>query len=499
MTLADLHFLVFGIAGDFDHLHPVPQRTRNLLGVVGGGDEENLRKIVGDVEEVIGERAVLLGIENLEHRRRRVAAVIGRQLVDLVEQDDRVDRAGSLHRVDDATRHRTDVGPAVAPDLGLVANATEAHPDELAPHRLGHGAAQAGLADARRSDETEDLRGCGCARRKGELAHSQELDDALLDRLQPVVIFVEDALGFEEVNLIRRLLVPWEREHGFEVCPDDGRFGGYPWHPFEPDQLAFHLLTGVERHPPPGDLGPEVVELVAFLAAQFLVDYLELLAEVILALRLVHLIADAVANLLLQLEHFELAGEVGAEMLEADQRIECLQKLLPGLDLVDDLGCQQVGEMSRIGCALDHVEHFVRDEIPRLGELAGEMLHMLDQERRLIRVPLRFRKLLDGGHEERPGVLDGAQANPVHPFEHDLEIAAWLSIDREDVGERPDIEQVGCPRIINIPGAVGGDRDRAIAEHRFLDRMDRVGPDRQEGDHIAWEDDDVLQGQQRRA
>ena len=41
----------------------------------------------GDVEVVVAEGRVLLRVEHLEHRRRRVAAVVGAHLVDLVDHE----------------------------------------------------------------------------------------------------------------------------------------------------------------------------------------------------------------------------------------------------------------------------------------------------------------------------------------------------------------------------------------------------------------------------
>ena len=88
-----------------------------------------------DVEVVIEERAVLLGIQHFEQRRRRVAAEVHRHLVDFVEQEHRVHRAGLLHHLDDLAGEGADVGAAVAADLGLVTHAAERQPDELAVHR----------------------------------------------------------------------------------------------------------------------------------------------------------------------------------------------------------------------------------------------------------------------------------------------------------------------------------------------------------------------------
>ena len=87
---------------------------------------------------------------------RRVAAEVHRHLVDLVEQEDRVDRARLLHPLDDLAGEGADVGPAVAADLGLVAHAAEGEADELAPGGAGDRLGERRLADARRADEAED-------------------------------------------------------------------------------------------------------------------------------------------------------------------------------------------------------------------------------------------------------------------------------------------------------------------------------------------------------
>src|SRR5438445_12898503 len=102
--------------------------------------------------------AVLLRVEDLEQRRRWVAAPIGSHLVDLVEHEDRVARAGHFHLLENPARHGADVGPAMSTDLGLVVDATEREPDELAPQRPRNRLAEAGLADAGRPNDAEDRR-----------------------------------------------------------------------------------------------------------------------------------------------------------------------------------------------------------------------------------------------------------------------------------------------------------------------------------------------------
>ena len=74
---------------------------------------------------MILEPAVLLRVEDFEERRSRIPAEVLSELVDLVEQEERVRRARLLQVRDDLAGKRTDVSPTVAPDFGLVPNSAE--------------------------------------------------------------------------------------------------------------------------------------------------------------------------------------------------------------------------------------------------------------------------------------------------------------------------------------------------------------------------------------
>ena len=90
-----MDLLLLGVAGEFDDLHAVPQRLRNRIHPVRRRDEENLRKIERHVQIVIAERRVLLRVEHFHQRRRRIAAEIAAELVDLVQHQDGVHRLGA--------------------------------------------------------------------------------------------------------------------------------------------------------------------------------------------------------------------------------------------------------------------------------------------------------------------------------------------------------------------------------------------------------------------
>ena len=67
----DRQLLAPRVAGDLEDLHAVAERRRDGVGDVRRGDEHHVREIVRDLEVVIGERVVLLGVEHLEQRRAR--------------------------------------------------------------------------------------------------------------------------------------------------------------------------------------------------------------------------------------------------------------------------------------------------------------------------------------------------------------------------------------------------------------------------------------------
>src|SRR5205814_162337 len=116
-------------------------------------------------------------------------AEIGTELVDFVQDEDRVLRLRPAQPLNDLTRQRADVGAAMPADFSLVAHAAERHAYELASKRLGDGTRQRRLADSRRSDEAENRTLDAWV----QLADGQVFEDAVLGFLKPGVIGVEDA------------------------------------------------------------------------------------------------------------------------------------------------------------------------------------------------------------------------------------------------------------------------------------------------------------------
>ena len=103
-----------------------------------------------------------------------------------------------------------------------------------------------------------------------QLAHGQELEDALLDLLQPVVVVVEDSLGHVEIERVLGLLASTAgSRHHVEVGADDGRLGRDGWHPLQAGDLSQQpLFDGFGAGLRSRILLAQRLDLVAALAAR---------------------------------------------------------------------------------------------------------------------------------------------------------------------------------------------------------------------------------------
>ena len=253
VALSDEHLLVLGVAVEADEVHAIEQRRGNGVGHVGGGDEHDLRQIELDLQVVVAERVVLRGVEHFQQRGRGVAAPAARaDLVDLVEQYDRVHAAGLDDGAHDATRLTTHVCSAVAADLGLVAHATEGHAHEVAAHRLGDRFTEACLADTGRADQCHHRArrarvAVGDAAVGAQLAHRQELDDAILHVVEAVVVGVQLGAGTLELELVGCACGPRQLEHAVQPGAHPTVLRRLLAHPLQPFDLLGHQCGGLLR------------------------------------------------------------------------------------------------------------------------------------------------------------------------------------------------------------------------------------------------------------
>ena len=121
------------------------------------------------------------------------------------------------------------------------------------------------------------------------------------------------ARAAREVEQVRRLLAPRQRDEPVEIGPRDRVLGGRGRHLAEPVELSQRFLLRLLGHLRRLDLLAELIELPGAVVglAELLLDGLQLLAQVVLALALAHLGLHLRLDLRAQLEDLDLLGERG--------------------------------------------------------------------------------------------------------------------------------------------------------------------------------------------
>ena len=491
----DVGLLVLGVARQADDLHAVEQRRRDVHRV-GRGDEHHVGQVEVHLHIVVAELVVLLGVQNLQQSAGRVAPEIGAQLVDFVKQEQRVARADLVQVLQHFARHGADVGAAVAADLRLVAHAAQRHAHVLAARRLGDGLAQRGLAHARRPHQAQD----GGLHLVHALLHREVFEDAVLDLLQAVVVLVEDVLGMGEVVQDLGLLAPRQAGEHVDVVAHHRRFGRHGRHELELLEFALGLLARFGRHARGLDLLFDLLDVRAFLAlAQFLLNRLDLLVQVEVALVLFHLALHAATDALVHVEDVHLAVELLEQVFQTALDVGQVEHELLVLQLERQVRGNGVGQAAGIVDAGDRSQDLGRNLLVQLDVLVELLHHRTAQRFDLAGTVLLACRLhgRDRGREQRIAVMHRSHMGPLQAFDQHLDRAVGQLEHLQDGGNTTDIEHVGHLRLILGGSLLRHEHDAAVRIHGHFEGLDALGASHEQRDHHVGEYHHVAQRQQR--
>ena len=351
------------------------------------------------------------------------------------------------------------------------------------------------LAHAGRADEGEDR----AADLVGERAHGEVFEDPLLDLLEAVVVLVEDAGGFLDVELVVGRDVPGQADQPVHVGPDDadlGRRGGDPAHPVHfLDRAGLDLL----RHAGGLDLVAQLVDLglLRVVLTQLALDGLELLAQDVLALGLVHLGLDLGLDPTLQLEDLDLVGEEVRDELEALGDVDGLEHLLALLGRHVRAVGDHVGQQARFADVACRDGRFRRDRGAVGNVLLDLGLDRAHQRLDLESVGALVRELLDHGAQVRLGGAEAMDAQASLALDDRADGAVLELDDLGDLRQGADgIELGGVVDVLLLGLALGDERDRTALGDRRVERVDALlaadleGHDHLREDHGLAESDE---------
>ena len=233
-----MFLLIAGIAGNLNDLHPVHQRPGNGLKIIGSGDKQHLRQIHRQLHVMIGEPAVLLGIQYLQKGGGSVSLVIAADLVDLIQQHQRILHAGLDKPRRDSSRHGPHIRSPVSPDLRLIPDASQGNPHIFFIQGSGHGPGDGSFSRSRRAHQTEN----GAFPLLRQRTDCQELHNPLLHFIQPVMVRLQHLPGFLHIPVVPGCLVPGQLQQGLDITPHHLALGIVVSHILEPADLLGDLL-----------------------------------------------------------------------------------------------------------------------------------------------------------------------------------------------------------------------------------------------------------------
>ncbi len=273
------------------------------------------------------------------------------------------------------------------------------------------------------------------------------------------------------------------------MTPTSGRGRGDPAHPVDLlDRPGLDLV----RHAGLLDLVAQLVDLglLRVVLPELALDRLELLAEDVLPLRLVHLGLDFALDLALELEDLDLAAEEGGDELEALDDVDRLEQLLALLGrhvgaVGDHIGQQPgFGDVAGRDRGLRRDRSTVGDVLLDLGLDAAHQGLDLDAGRG--RIGQRLDTGLDIGARRSEAV--DAQARLAL---HDRADRAVLELhDLGDLRERPDgVQLSGVGDVFLLSLALRDERNGSAVGHRRVERVDALlAADLQWHDHLGEDD-----------
>src|SRR5271170_1258066 len=383
----------------------------------------------------------------------------------------------------------------MAANFGFVADAAERQAHELASERARNRLAQRSLAGARRSDEAKD-RTLGVVL---ELAHREKLEDAFLYFFEVVMILVEHLARVTNVEIVFGRDAPRQADEPVEVGAHDGMLGRLGRNHLEALEFLVGDFARLGRHLRLFDLLLDFFDFgtARVALAEFLLNRLKLLAQVILALIFVELGLHLRLDFMPEFEHLDLAAQNRDQLFQPSAHVERRQQILRLFDWNLQVRGDHVGQAA--GFLHLHRHHLqfvgqVRHERNEFGELADQVRvqrvdflvggHRLDQ-------PLHVREKIRLALGELPE-LDSRQT--LYQHAHALiRVAQHL----EDAYGGAAREQSFGGRLLVFRIFLRGERNHLVGLAAFIYQLERRRPRNQERMYLTWKNYNAAQRQHR--
>ena len=245
------------------------------------------------------------------------------------------------------------------------------------------------------------------------------------------------------------------------------------------------------------DLLLQLVEFALFAAAQFLLDGLDLLVEVVLFLRALHLPLDARLDGAVHVQLFDFDVEDVGDAVQPVGGIEDFQQFLLFFDGELQVGGDGVGQLGRIFHAHGRDHGLVVQRLAELDVLLEERRDPLHAGLDL-RVGLgRVARHADGSLHEAFALADLQDLAALDAFDQHLDVAVGQFQALHDVDDGADLVDLVGLGFVDAGVVLGGQEDLLVGGQRLFQRAHARFPAHDERGHHVREDDHVPDGHHR--
>src|SRR5690606_1689935 len=334
----------------------------------------------------------------------------------------------------------------------------------------------------------------------GQPPHRQVFQDPLFHRPEAVVIAVQYGLGLRQIDAVRALLAPWESRQPFEVAADHHRFRRGGRHLLQAAQLVEGLFLDDRRRGRGLDPRLELLDLARLFVgfAQLLLDGLDLLPQVVLPLRALHLLPHSRLDPFFQLQEMDLLRQDSGDLFETSLGVYRFQEHLAPFKGDVQLAGDAVREEAwiqrlhppdiRFGCGSLVLELLIRREVAA---------HDPDQGAHFVSGGNRFVDQADGRLEKGSLLYEGFDPGPANCLYQHFHVSSGSAKELVDPGQHTPLVELRRAGFIDTGVPLRGQDDPLVRQHRLFQRGDGALPAHLQRDQVPRKNDDAAQRQQR--
>ena len=387
----------------------------------------------------------------------------------------------------------------MAADRRFIPDAAQTQTDILPVQAFCDGARNAGLADTRRADETDDLP----LDVRSQFADGQYLKDPVFDLFQAVVVAVKDLLRLGNVQIILGEGVPRQIEAGIQIGADDRTLLIAALHLGETIRLLQQLLLALGCQMQGRDLAAVLLHLGGgvIVLPQLFADHVKLLMQVVVALVFVHRFVHFLGDLLVDLQHPAFPVHLLDQQFHPPHEGALVQNGLLILKAEQQVGRNVLRQESRVAAGGDAEDHILADVRVQSQQIVEALFHIPYQN-------IQFGAFLrlcradgcgsDCGKQETALRVQFGQFGTVLALDQNAHQIIRHPHDLLDLGDHTVGVQIRGGRILDLHIFLRDQKDVGIVAHRPLDGGDALITPHLKMKQIVREDHQPAQGDGRK-